>query len=149
MAGVVLIAGGAIAQSQLPAIGAGGLLHPFRRSAVGRPPDSCDAVLFDGVGVRLKGWRCLAAGDQPSPGAQRDGFGGTGRRGRWSTCMASPTIAVAQPESSTASAGADSTSSHTIAARMASRTAPPARTASMKNRIYAASWTRLTRDRSC
>jgi len=81
MAGVVLIAGGAIAQSQLPAIGAGGLLHPFRRSAVGRPPDSCDAVLFDGVGVRLKGWRCLAAGDQPSPGAQRDGFGGTGRRG--------------------------------------------------------------------
>jgi pimeloyl-ACP methyl ester carboxylesterase len=78
---VVAIAIVVIAQSQLPAIGAGGLLHPFRRSAVGPPPDSCDTALFDGVGVRLKGWRCRAAGDQSSPGAQRDGFGGTGRRG--------------------------------------------------------------------
>jgi pimeloyl-ACP methyl ester carboxylesterase len=64
MAGIVLIAVGAIVQSQLPAIGAGGLLHPFRRSAVGRPPDSCDAALFDGVGVQLKGWRCRAAGER-------------------------------------------------------------------------------------
>jgi uncharacterized protein len=70
--GIVLIAAGAIVQSQLPAIGAGGLLHPFRRSAVGRPPDSCDAALFDGVGVQLKGWRCRAAGE---------GTGATGRRG--------------------------------------------------------------------
>jgi pimeloyl-ACP methyl ester carboxylesterase len=66
MAGIVLIAVGAIVQSQLPAIGAGGLLHPFRRSAVGRPPESCDASLFDGVGVQLKGWRRRAAGDPPS-----------------------------------------------------------------------------------
>jgi len=81
VAGIVLIAVGAIVRSQLPAIGAGGLLHPFRRSTVGRPPDSCAAVLFDGVGVQLKGWRCPAAGDPPSLGARRDGFGGTSRRG--------------------------------------------------------------------
>ena len=81
MAGIVLIAVGAIAQSQLPAIGAGGLLHPFRRSSVGRPPDSCDAVLFDGANVQLKGWRCRAAGVPPPLGVQRDGFGGTVRRG--------------------------------------------------------------------
>jgi alpha-beta hydrolase superfamily lysophospholipase len=81
MAGIVLIAVGAVVQSQLPAIGAGGLLHPFRRSSVGRPPDSCDAALFDGVGVQLKGWRCRAAEDSPSPGARRDGVGETGRRG--------------------------------------------------------------------
>jgi uncharacterized protein len=60
-AGVLAIVAGVVVQSQLPAIGAGGLLHPFRRSAVGRLPDSCDAALFDGVGVRLKGWRCRAA----------------------------------------------------------------------------------------
>jgi len=63
-AGVLAIAVGVLVQSQLPAIGAGGLLHPFRRSAVGRLPDSCDAALFDGVGVRLKGWRCRAAGER-------------------------------------------------------------------------------------
>jgi hypothetical protein len=79
--GIVLIAAGAIVQSQLPAIGAGALLHPFRRSAAGRPPDSCEAALFDGVGVQLKGWRCRATGDPPSLGARRDGVGGTGRRG--------------------------------------------------------------------
>src|SRR4029077_15132073 len=79
--GIVLIAAGAIVLSQLPAIGAGGLLHPFRRSAVGRPPDSCDAVLFDSVGVQLKGWRCRATRDPPSLGARRDAIGETGRRG--------------------------------------------------------------------
>ena len=81
MVGIVLIAVGAIVQRELPAIGAGGLLHPFRRSAVGRPPHSCDAALFDGVGVQLKGWRCRAAGDPPPLGSRRDGVGGTARRG--------------------------------------------------------------------
>src|SRR5436305_8961149 len=81
MAGIVLIAVGAIVQSQLPAIGAGGLLHPFRRSAVGPPPDSCEMELFDGAGIQLKGWRCRAAADSPSPGGRGDGVGGTGRRG--------------------------------------------------------------------
>src|SRR5436190_2480679 len=78
---VRVIVAGVVVQRQLPAIGAGGLLHPFRRSAVGRLPDSCDVVVFDGVGVQLKGWRCRAAGDSLSPGAHRAGFGGTGRRG--------------------------------------------------------------------
>lgn len=63
-AAVLLIAIGVLVQSQLPAIGAGGLLHPFRRSTVGRPPGSCDVALFDGVGVQLKGWRCRGAGDR-------------------------------------------------------------------------------------
>ena len=81
LVGIVLIAAGAIVQSQLPAIGAGGLLHPFRRSSVGAPPDSCDAALFDGVGVQLKGWRCRAAGDSPSLGARYDSSGRTVRRG--------------------------------------------------------------------
>jgi len=62
-AAILLAAVAVLVQSQLPAIGAGGLLHPYRRSTVGQPPDRCDTALFDGVGVRLKGWRCRGAGD--------------------------------------------------------------------------------------
>ena len=60
---ILLVALGVLVQSQLPAMGAGGLLHPFRRSTVERPPDGCDTALFDGVGVHLKGWRCRGTGD--------------------------------------------------------------------------------------
>jgi len=80
-AAVIAIAVAVFVQSQLPAIGAGGLLHPFRRSSVGRPPDSCEAVLFDGANVQLKGWRCRAAGGPPPLGVRRDGFGGTVHQG--------------------------------------------------------------------
>ena len=119
MVGMVLVAAGAIVRSvELPAIGAGGLLHPFRRSAVGRPPDSCEATLFDGVGVQLEGMAMPGHGG--SAFAQVcDVTASVGQVAgeRSSTCRsASPTIARAPPESSTASPGADSTSSHTIAA---------------------------------
>jgi uncharacterized protein len=48
--------------SQLPALGAGGLLYPGRRQAMSTPPSSCEVVTFAGVGVALKGWRCRPSG---------------------------------------------------------------------------------------
>jgi alpha-beta hydrolase superfamily lysophospholipase len=55
---VVLVA----AVTQLPALGAGGLLHPSRRRVAARPPGGCEATTFRGDGVSLKGWRCRADG---------------------------------------------------------------------------------------
>jgi pimeloyl-ACP methyl ester carboxylesterase len=46
----------------LPALGAGGLLHPFRRSVVTKPPPSCDVAVFTGLDVNLEGWRCKPSG---------------------------------------------------------------------------------------
>jgi pimeloyl-ACP methyl ester carboxylesterase len=43
---------------QLPAIGAGGLLHPARRTVTGAAPDGCGASEFAGAGVTLRGWTC-------------------------------------------------------------------------------------------
>jgi uncharacterized protein len=59
---VVILAGvlGLVA-SQLPSAGAGGLLHPSRRRAVGSPPPNCQDATFAGAGVSLKGWRCRAS----------------------------------------------------------------------------------------
>lgn len=48
------------AYTQLPTLGAGGLLHPSRRHVASAPPAGCDEATFDGDGVTLKGWRCLA-----------------------------------------------------------------------------------------
>jgi uncharacterized protein len=45
---------------QLPAIAAGGLLHPARHVSTAPAPDGCAEATFDGAGVALKGWRCAA-----------------------------------------------------------------------------------------
>jgi alpha-beta hydrolase superfamily lysophospholipase len=50
----------AIAASQLPSAGAGGLLHPARRPDIGARPPNCQDATFAGEGVELKGWRCGA-----------------------------------------------------------------------------------------
>jgi len=61
-AATALVVVGGLAASQLPAIGAGGLLHPARHSAVEPRPDICKDVVFKGAGVDLQGWRCLGMG---------------------------------------------------------------------------------------
>ncbi len=60
----LLAAVGAIAliHSQLPAWGAGGLLHPVRQATIGPAPPSCADTEFAGDGVRLRGWRCKGSG---------------------------------------------------------------------------------------
>lgn len=52
----------AVAMNQLPAIGAGALLHPARIRARGPRPPSCQDERFAGDGVTLRGWRCRAVG---------------------------------------------------------------------------------------
>lgn len=58
---IVIVAAG-IVQSQLPALGAGGLLHPYRRAMNEPVPDICEERRFNGAGVELAGWRCRSAG---------------------------------------------------------------------------------------
>lgn len=48
----------AVVAGQLPAAGAGGLLHPSRRPVVGAAPRQCEASTFPGDGLTLEGWRC-------------------------------------------------------------------------------------------
>jgi len=60
--GVAVLVVLAVATSQLPALGAGGLLHPARRPVVERSPKACRDVAFPGEGVSLKGWQCSASG---------------------------------------------------------------------------------------
>jgi alpha-beta hydrolase superfamily lysophospholipase len=50
-----------VAASQLPGIGAGGLLHPARRHVVSTIPPSCQEASFAGEGLELEGWRCRAS----------------------------------------------------------------------------------------
>ena len=57
-----LIAAVLAVATQLPAIGAGGLLHPARVRVSGSPPDSCRDSVFSGAGVELRGWTCGARG---------------------------------------------------------------------------------------
>ena len=52
------------AQAQLPALGAGGLLHPGRVVTHTRVPDGCRVMDFPGDGVTLRGWQCASV----SPG---------------------------------------------------------------------------------
>jgi pimeloyl-ACP methyl ester carboxylesterase len=52
-----LLVGGA-ACSQLPKMGAGGLLHPGRRTAIATIPAACRDAEFAGADVMLRGWRC-------------------------------------------------------------------------------------------
>jgi uncharacterized protein len=58
--GMMVLAGVVVAMSQLPAIIAGGLLHPGRRHVTVAPPAGCRAATFAGAGIQLRGWRCHA-----------------------------------------------------------------------------------------
>jgi uncharacterized protein len=55
---IIAILAGAAAVSQLPAAGAGGLLHPARHRVVRPAPEGCEDATFAGAGIRLRGWRC-------------------------------------------------------------------------------------------
>lgn len=60
MLGVVAVVVLGVAESQLPAAGANGLLRPARRRVSAMPPSGCQTEVFNGNGVNLKGWRCQA-----------------------------------------------------------------------------------------
>ena len=62
VASLLVLAVAVVAINQLPAIGAGGLLHPARHRVVATPPPRCRAATFAGAGVELKGWQCGAVG---------------------------------------------------------------------------------------
>jgi len=59
---IVLAVAVAVAVVELPALGAGGLLHPARRRLDAATPATCVDFVFFGAGVALKGWRCKATG---------------------------------------------------------------------------------------
>jgi pimeloyl-ACP methyl ester carboxylesterase len=61
---VVVAVAAAVVISQLPSIGAGGLLHPGRSHAARAAPPTCTDAAFAGAGVDLKAWRCRASGDR-------------------------------------------------------------------------------------
>lgn len=48
----------------VPAIGAGGILHPARRAVVDPAPDSCQDVTVWNGDIRLRGWQCPARGQR-------------------------------------------------------------------------------------
>jgi hypothetical protein len=52
------LAGVALLWLQLPGMGAGALLHPARRSVVGKPPAHCVNAELPGDGIALRGWLC-------------------------------------------------------------------------------------------
>jgi pimeloyl-ACP methyl ester carboxylesterase len=59
---VVAAAGAAwIGWQQLPAFGAGALLHPGKRPLTAAPPPGCGERAFEGDGVTLRGWDCRSA----------------------------------------------------------------------------------------
>lgn len=60
---VVLLILGVIA-SQLSSIGAGLILHPFKRSVIAPPPSMCRNVTVQGDGVTLQVWRGEAVGNR-------------------------------------------------------------------------------------
>jgi pimeloyl-ACP methyl ester carboxylesterase len=61
----LLLAAIAAACTQLPVIGARGLLHPARRRVATSRPPPCANVTFVGAGgVALEGWRCEPAGSR-------------------------------------------------------------------------------------
>lgn len=59
-AGIVVV----VAFTQLPAIGAGGLLHPARRPMTAPTPQGCSDERITGQGVDLGAWRCAAVGER-------------------------------------------------------------------------------------
>ena len=60
--GVISLLAVAALWGQLPALGAGGLLHPARHVTNLPPPDRCAAADFPGEGITLRGWRCSTTG---------------------------------------------------------------------------------------
>ena len=56
--GVLVFAAVVVAWTQLPMLGAGGLLHPARHPMTRDTPAGCRDESFAGAGVTLKGWRC-------------------------------------------------------------------------------------------
>lgn len=59
---VLIGIGAALVETQLPVLGAGGLLHPARHRTSQAAPPSCADETFNGAGVSLRGWRCAATG---------------------------------------------------------------------------------------
>src|SRR5258706_11743337 len=62
--GAIIVIALGIASTQLPAAGAGGLLHPYRRHLIEPLPPTCREATFAGDVVTLQGWRCSAS---PAP----------------------------------------------------------------------------------
>jgi len=58
----IALAAVAVAANQLPALGAGALLHPLRRHVDALPPEGCSETAFSGAGINLAGWKCRASG---------------------------------------------------------------------------------------
>jgi len=54
----VLVVASIGAWTEIPAIGAGALLHPSRHVTTRPAPSGCADATFDGAGVTLRGWRC-------------------------------------------------------------------------------------------
>src|SRR5262249_52402436 len=61
---------------QLPAVGAGALLHPSRRPVTQAAPAGCTAHDFAGAGVALRGWVCEPA-PSPHPASANEGVRAT------------------------------------------------------------------------
>ncbi len=55
---IVLILCGWWVASQLPMLGAGGLLYPVRHRVAVPPPKTCAEAIFSGTDIALKGWQC-------------------------------------------------------------------------------------------
>ncbi|HVD94462.1 MAG TPA: hypothetical protein VNC21_19330 [Vicinamibacterales bacterium] len=55
---VVILAALVVAWTQLPMLGAGGLLHPARHAMTRDAPAGCHDESFAGSGITLNGWRC-------------------------------------------------------------------------------------------
>jgi pimeloyl-ACP methyl ester carboxylesterase len=62
--GAIIVIALGIASTQLPAAGAGGLLHPYRRHLIEPLPPTCREATVAGDAVTLQGWRCSAS---PAP----------------------------------------------------------------------------------
>jgi len=81
--GAVIVIALGIVFTQLPAAGAGGLLHPYRRHLIEALPPTCREAAFAGDDVTLQGWQCRAS---PAPrgtvvylhGVADNRVGGTG-----------------------------------------------------------------------
>ena len=57
--------------NEVPAIGAGALLHPARHKTTRPAPDGCVDATFEGAGVVLHGWRCAAPARPAAPQASQ------------------------------------------------------------------------------
>ena len=81
--GVMVLATGVVAVRQLPAVGAGGLLHPSRRHVAVAPPAGCSLTTYAGAGIQLQGWRCEAVAARRASLVYLHGV--AGNRSEWSS----------------------------------------------------------------